>query len=113
MSTLAVSTVITVDVLLRGRWALFLGQQVGLGTDVAAATPCLRELSAPLDTILVWVQTCRTVPRRTPREARRSVRDPALLAAAQGGNPHTSSAAARSSPSRSDSARPGLMIASP
>lgn len=57
--TIDVSTALAVGVVFGAGGLLYLDQQVSLGT-VVAATLYLRQLSVPIDTILVWVETLQS-----------------------------------------------------
>lgn len=57
--TIDVSTALAVGVVFGVGGLLYLDQQVSLGT-VVAATLYLRQLSVPIDTILVWVETLQS-----------------------------------------------------
>ncbi len=57
--TIDISTALAVGVVFGVGGLLYLDQQVGLGT-VVAATLYLRQLSVPIDTILVWVETLQS-----------------------------------------------------
>ena len=57
--TIDVSTALAVGIVFGVGGLLYLDQQVSLGT-VVAATLYLRQLSVPIDTILVWVETLQS-----------------------------------------------------
>jgi len=79
--TIDVSTALAVGAVFGVGGLLYLDQQVGLGTVVAAVL-YLRQLSTPIDTILIWVETLQSSvasfarleglasPARPPRPAR-------------------------------------------